>query len=69
LYQKDLRFVWKKGFWPHLHPWGAQYLDVFIESFHKDKKILIFIVKAIMEDNGTDYIAGSTAQDKGGITG
>jgi hypothetical protein len=32
-------------------------------------KILIFIIKAIMEDNGTDHIAGSTAQDKGGITG
>jgi hypothetical protein len=61
LYQKCLRFVRKKGFGPHLNPSRAQYTEVFNESFHKDKKILIFIVKEIMEDNRTDPIAGSSS--------
>ncbi|MCP6508488.1 hypothetical protein NL478_27370, partial [Klebsiella pneumoniae] len=33
------------------------------------KEILIFIIKAILEDNGANHIARSTAQDEGGITG
>jgi hypothetical protein len=54
---------------PHLYPWCAQDPEVFIKFIHQVKKSLIFIIKAFLENNGADHIAGSTAQDEGGITG
>lgn len=53
----------------HLYPGTAHNLDVLIEFFHQAKKILIFIIKTILENNGTDDIARSTAQDEGRVTG
>ena len=61
-------FLVKKQSGPHLYPWRAQNPDILIKHFHYIKKIIVFIIKTILENNGADHIAGSTAQDKSGIT-
>ena len=55
--------------WLYLTPRRAQNFSAFIHFSYQAKKILILIIKTILENNGADDIAGSTSYDELGITG
>jgi hypothetical protein len=53
----------------HLCPGDAHLNETLIDHLQKTQELLVLIVKAASEDNRTDDVGHSAAQEEGGIDG
>ena len=54
---------------PHLEPAGAEQVEVLVEQLLYPQPGLVRVVKALAEEDVRDDVAGSIAQNKGGVEG
>lgn len=51
----------------HLDPGSTQQVEVFIEQVHEPPTLLVIVIKAFVEEDIRNDIAGCTANQKGGV--